>query len=366
MIKLPWDKQTVPHCVLEITRNCNLSCKACYREKCDETKSVEKIIEELKIIEKHQKVHTVSLTGGEPTLHPQLCEIVRKIKLRNHKISLVTNGLILDDEILPQLKSAGVDVIMIHVDEGQKRPDLPNNPTIIDINNLRKTIADKVVSYGIDAGINVTIYDDSISNIPKLIQLIFETPSINFLFATHVVAISKVIEKSGTKKVFHASLTRNSHILKLMKENFDLDCYAYIPSKDQEEEKASISYFIPVLHNNAKYIYYKIQSCWADKMLLSISRIIAGRYIYYSKQNSIIIIGIQVLINGLAKLNFFNSISFLFKSMLRNKSLRGKRFVFENAPFITSKGKISCCDLCPNSTVRDGKIVPLCFADYIL
>ncbi len=364
MIKLPWNKQTVPHCVLEITRNCNLSCKACYREKCDETKSVEKIIEELKIIEKHQKVHTVSLAGGEPTLHPQLCEIVRQIKSRNHKVSLVTNGLILDDEKLLQLKSAGVDVIMIHVDEGQKRPDLPNNPTIIDINNLRKTIADKVVSYGIDAGLCVTIYDDSISNIQKLIQLIFESPSINFLFATHAVAIPKVIEKAGTKKVFHASITRNSHILNLMKENFDLDCYAYIPSKDQDEEKPCITYFIPVIHNNDKYIYHKMQSCWADKMLIKLSKIIAGRYMYYCKQNSIII-GIQVLINGLAKFNFLNSLSFLVRSKLGRKSLRGKRLVFENAPIITSKGKINCCDFCPNSTVRDGKIVPVCLADYI-
>jgi|GEM_PF-3510134 len=364
MIKFPWNKQTVPHCVLEITRNCNLSCKACYREKCDETKSVEKIINELKIIEKHQKVHTVSLTGGEPTLHPQLCEIVRQIKSRNHKVSLVTNGFILDDKILPQLKSAGVDVIMIHVDEGQKRPDLPNNPTITDINNLRKKIADKVVSYEIDAGLCVTIYDDSISNIQKLIQLIFESPSINFLLATHAVEIPKVIEKTGTKEVFRASLTRNSHILKLMKENFDLNCYAYIPSKDQTEEKACISYFIPVIHNKAKYIYYKMQSCWADKMLIKLSKIIAGRYMYYCKQDSIVI-WIQVLINGFAKLNFLNSAFFLVKSMLRNKSLRGKRFVFENAPIISSKGKISCCDFCPNSTVRNGKIVPVCLADYI-
>lgn len=364
MIKLPWDKHSVPHCVLEITRKCNLSCKACYREKCDVTKSVEKIIEELKIIENHQMVHTVSLAGGEPTLHPQLCEIVRQIKFRNHKVSLVTNGLVLDDDILLQLKIAGLDVIMIHVDEGQKRPDLPNEPTITDINNLRKVIADKVASHGIDAGLCVTIYDDSISNIPQLIQCIFESPNINYLLATHAVAIPKVIEKSGTKELFRASLTRNSHILELMKDKFELDCYAYIPSKDQDEEKPCITYFVPVLHNNAKYTYHKMRSCWADKMLIKLSKIIAGRYMYYCKQNSIII-GIQVLTNGIAKFNFLNSVSFLIQSMLGKKSLRGKRLVFENAPIINSNGEVSCCDFCPNSTVRDGKIVPVCLADYI-
>jgi len=42
-----------------------------------------------------------------------------------------------------------------------------------------------------------------------------------------------------------------------------------------------------------------------------------------------------------------------------------KRFVFENTPIITSEGKINCCDFCSNSTVRDGKIVPVCLVDYI-
>ena len=44
--------------------------------------------------------------------------------------------------------------------------------------------------------------------------------------------------------------------------------------------------------------------------------------------------------------------------------LRMKRLVFENAPRITPQGTVNCCDFCPNSTVRDGKVVPVCLADH--
>jgi len=365
MIKVPWNKQSVPHCVLEITGKCNLSCKACYRKKNNVDKSLEKIVEELKIIEYNQKLHTVSLAGGEPTLHPQLCEIIRQIKSRNYKVSLVTNGLALNREMLLRLKTAGLDVIMIHIDEGQERPDLPNRPTIKDVNNLRKKITDKVTSYGIDAGLCVTIYKDTFSNISQLIELILKSPNINYLLATHAVTIPEIIDKTGTNEFFRASSTRNGDIIKLMKEKFGLDPYVYIPSKNHREEKACISYFIPVIYSNAKYTYHKIQSCWIDKMLIKLSRIITGRYLYYCKQKSAII-SVLVLINSLAKFNLLKSTRFIFRAMPAKNSMKGKRLVFENTPVINSNGEINCCEFCPNLTVRDKKIVPVCLADHKL
>ncbi|MFH1027792.1 MAG: radical SAM protein, partial [Pseudomonadota bacterium] len=158
MIELPWDKKSVPHCVLEINQQCNLSCRACYREKTGGSKSVAAIMADLDTIERHQQVQTVSVAGGEPTLHPDLVEIVAAIHGRGHSVSLVTNGVLLTDQLLSRLKLAGLDIVMIHVDEGQQRPDLPAGPTVADINRLRREIARRVAAHGIDAGLCVTIY----------------------------------------------------------------------------------------------------------------------------------------------------------------------------------------------------------------
>ena len=154
-------------------------------------------------------------------------------------------------------------------------------------------------------------------------------------------------------------------IIKLMKEKFGLDPYVYIPSKNHREEKACISYFIPVIYSNAKYTYHKIQSCWIDKMLIKLSRIITGRYLYYCKQKSAII-SVLVLINSLAKFNLLKSTRFIFRAMPAKNSMKGKRLVFENTPVINSNGEINCCEFCPNLTVRDKKIVPVCLADHKL
>jgi hypothetical protein len=54
----------------------------------------------------------------------------------------------------------------------------------------------------------------------------------------------------------------------------------------------------------------------------------------------------------------------VWRALRQPARLRGKRLVFENAPVITAEGRINCCDACPNATVRDGRVVPVCLADH--
>jgi len=79
MFALPWTRDSVPHAVIELTRDCNLACRACYRQKTAGFRPVAAILEDVAVIERHQRVHTVSLAGGEPTLHPELLAIVRAV-----------------------------------------------------------------------------------------------------------------------------------------------------------------------------------------------------------------------------------------------------------------------------------------------
>jgi len=85
MFALPWTRETVPHAVIELTRDCNLACRACYRQKSPGFRSVESVLGDVAVIERHQRVHTISLAGGEPTLHPELIEIVSAVKRRGHR-----------------------------------------------------------------------------------------------------------------------------------------------------------------------------------------------------------------------------------------------------------------------------------------
>jgi len=365
MFALPWTKDTVPHAVIEVTRDCNLACRACYRQKNAGMRPVADILSDVEIIERHQRVHTISLAGGEPTLHPDLPEIVRAVKSRGHCVSLVTNAVLLDEAMIRNLASAGLDIVMIHIDEGQTRPDLPDTSDIAAVNALRAKTAARVKSHGISAGLCTTLYPESMKNLPELVNLIIGNPDINFLFATHAVAIPKLVEQTtGTDDKSLCCGTANSMVIAEMRERFGLEPYAFIPATTAtaDGELPCITYSVPVRSGSIPAAdYLRMTSNSADRLLIKASRLLAGRYLYYTP-NSKTANTIQILFNGIFSGHFFRAVSFLVRSW--RMPLRMKRLVFENAPRITPQGTVNCCDFCPNSTVRDGKVVPVCLADH--
>jgi MoaA/NifB/PqqE/SkfB family radical SAM enzyme/glycosyltransferase involved in cell wall biosynthesis len=58
---------------------------------------------------------TVVLTGGEPTLHPELPAMVRAAKERGLAVNVTTNGTLLDRHYVP-LRDAGVDSLSFSID----------------------------------------------------------------------------------------------------------------------------------------------------------------------------------------------------------------------------------------------------------
>lgn len=371
MIELPWDRQTVPHCVLEINQQCNLSCRACYREKTGGSKTVAEVMADLATIERNQQVQTVSVAGGEPTLHPDLVEIVRLIHQRGHSVSLVTNGLLLSDGLLGELRRAGLDIVMIHVDEGQQRPDLPPTPTVDDINNLRRQLARRVDAHGIDAGLCVTIYREHFTNLKELFECMVASPEINFLFATHAVEIDDIVANSAIgnsgsrQQIYRSAPTRNSDVMAFFAEQFGVEAYACIPPRcSDESEKPCISYFVPVVHGVAGNRLLAITSGAADIALIRLGRLLKGRYLYYCK-NRWFINMLQLLVNGFAHGRILPAAGAVLQSLQPGVRLRSKRLVFENAPVVMPDGTVNCCDFCPNSTARNGKVMPVCLADHL-
>jgi len=209
--------------------------------------ATETILSELETLERNQEVQTVSVAGGEPTLHPELVDIVRMIHNRGHSVSLVTNGILLTDDLLGKLRTAGLDIVMIHVDEGQQRPDLPPSPTVADINSLRRQIARRVAAHGMDAGLCVTIYREHFYNLKGLFECLVASPEINFVFATHAVEIDDLvahsrIASSGLRPGgYRSAPTRNSDVIAFFEEQFHIRPYACIPARRPDGQKSPAS-----------------------------------------------------------------------------------------------------------------------------
>lgn len=89
--------------LIEVTNRCNLKCSVCYANAEDGSflnlETIERMMDFYQEAE-FQKAEILQISGGEPTTHPQIMEILKLAKLKNFKyVMLNTNGVrIAEDE----------------------------------------------------------------------------------------------------------------------------------------------------------------------------------------------------------------------------------------------------------------------------
>jgi MoaA/NifB/PqqE/SkfB family radical SAM enzyme len=102
-------------------RRCNLDCGYC--NEYDKTSDPVPLPTMLGRIDRLADLGTtiITLSGGEPTLHPDLDAIIARIREHGAIATLITNGLLLTPERIARLNRAGLDYLQISIDNA--RPD---------------------------------------------------------------------------------------------------------------------------------------------------------------------------------------------------------------------------------------------------
>jgi MoaA/NifB/PqqE/SkfB family radical SAM enzyme len=97
-------------------RRCNLSCAYC-NEYDDYSKPVPLDTMKHRIdLLGNLKTGIITLSGGEPLLHPELDEIIRHIRHVGALAGLITNGYLLMPDRIQRLNEAGLDYLQISID----------------------------------------------------------------------------------------------------------------------------------------------------------------------------------------------------------------------------------------------------------
>ncbi len=367
MITLPWKPATAPHLVLEINAVCNIACNGCYKRMTGTHKPVGQVMDELDLAARQRAVHTVTLAGGEPTLHPDLGAIVRRIRARGFKCALLTNGTQLGDDQLRTLAAAGLNLVQLHIDEGQRRPDLPDTPTVADIHALRDAIAQRVVQHGMDVGLCVTLYPDPVERVTALVDYVTRSPWVDFLFASHYFDPADFMRAFTERDHAWHPQTTNSTVLDTLRQARGLVPFACLRSPDEVGTQAVpgwLTYLVPVLRKGADTRYLRVTSTRADMWPFHLGRLFAGRFVFYCKPASTAIM-IHVLLNGLCTGRIGQAFGFVARGMRPGATAGCKRMVFDNGPRIMTDGRTECAELCPNATVRNGKLCGICTADLL-
>ncbi|HYM11056.1 MAG TPA: radical SAM protein [Bryobacterales bacterium] len=97
-------------------RRCNLSCKYC-NEYDDFSKPVP-TEEMFRRIDRLASFGTtiITISGGEPLLHPDLDDIIRRVRSHGMIAGMITNGYLLTAERIQRLNRAGVEHLQISID----------------------------------------------------------------------------------------------------------------------------------------------------------------------------------------------------------------------------------------------------------
>jgi len=98
------------------TRRCNLACTYCNEfDDFSQPVAVEEMKNRLDLLA-DMGTSIITISGGEPLLHPELDEIIRHIRRRGMIAGMITNGFLLTEERIEQLNHAGLEHLQISID----------------------------------------------------------------------------------------------------------------------------------------------------------------------------------------------------------------------------------------------------------
>lgn len=106
------------HVVIILTERCNLRCCHCSSSSSKErtrTMSFENAANVLRQLA-DVGVVDVAFSGGEPLLHPQICDLIKLAKSLGLQTGLSTNGYAITSKRIGQLLSAGLDRLQVSLD----------------------------------------------------------------------------------------------------------------------------------------------------------------------------------------------------------------------------------------------------------
>jgi MoaA/NifB/PqqE/SkfB family radical SAM enzyme len=189
----------------EITRKCNLKCKACFVSSSPnsplglDTKSLKKIIDQLV----SNRVIDVRFTGGEPTMRDDWFELLSYAKDKGLQVSMNTNGVYNNpNKMIQKIRELDLNQVTISIDG-----NLENHNFMRGINTYERAIESikKMSSLGIKVRTNTVITKLNVKDIPMIIETV--APYVREVNFFHMRPVGRAIKHNNL------SLTYNDHFL---------------------------------------------------------------------------------------------------------------------------------------------------------
>lgn len=379
-IQLPWTGEMTPHAVLDLLRGCNIACSGCYNATAKfSPKPFAQIRAELRQLMELRRLHTVSLTGGEALLHPDLDDIIRHVKDCGLRAVLMTNGVLFDETRARLLKTAGLDMVVLHIQDRQNRPDIPQESGREAISTLRCEKAGIAAATGLDAGFSALMYPDAAgrAEIRDLLEEIAGSAAVHFIMICPQGDFSIFSNLKGDIGTGYCqphpptgglsseeNIAAQAEALYGILRGAGFGLFAWIGSSSTDGEPRWSAWNAGVLRNTSDVRVIPIYPAWTDRLLLRLVRLISGRHQFHSR-SSTARFRFQLALSLLGQGWRGAALPLLAGSFRPGARLLRKHVVVELPPSQRQDGTVVICGECPDATILNGRLVPPCLADRI-
>lgn len=234
-----------PVVVWNITNKCNYKCSHCYSNShyCNDKNElsfmeIEKIIDDLK----EMKVPVVLLSGGEPLMREDILDIIQAIKDRGMRVSLSTNGSLIDENVALKLKNLGISYVGVSIDGVKETNDRFRGINGAFESSLRAI--ENCHKAGVKVGLRFTLQKHNYTEVPQILKLMEEV-NVNRICFYHLVP-------SGRGKNIAQSMLSHSETRETLDYLYDYCSESTLKKEDKE-------ILTVTNHADGPYIYLKMK-----------------------------------------------------------------------------------------------------------
>jgi hypothetical protein len=375
LYRLPWNYADNVITWLEPTKKCNIYCEGCYSANNPTShKTLEQIKSDLDVFDKFRATHSISIAGGDPLCHPQIIEVVRMVSERGIHPVVNTNGFAMTEDLMRQLKAAGMTGLTFHVDSLQKRPGWEGKNEL-ELCELRQQFADMAYRVGgLSVAFNATVYGETMQYIPRLLEWAHRNIEkvqvmvfIDFRAAKpeafEYYADGKKIDLgglvySGTRGQ-RVDITAHDVIAEIRKTYPDFMPCGYLGGT---EDPSALKWLLTLRIANKDKVLGYMGPKFIELAQVA-HHLVYNKYLGYVHPNVMtrvrMMFPLGIFDKGLRKA-FFNWLKTLFNPLNLFKTVYMQSVMMIQPVDISEDGRQSMCDGCPDMTVFDGRLVWSC------
>ncbi|MGD1009500.1 MAG: radical SAM protein [Candidatus Aminicenantales bacterium] len=376
LYRFPWSKPDNPGGWVEVTDECTLSCRGCYRHKIEGHRPLDEVRQDIRDCRRITNCDGMAIAGGEPLIYPHIVDVVEFMARLKIKPTILSNGEKLTPALAKELKKAGLAKIHLHIDSIQNRPGWEGKNEA-ELNELRQYFADLLYeTKGIQCGYHVTVFRNTLPYLPAITEWckrnIHKVQHISFIAFRTLPNTPDVEYFAGGRRIdlrtlgdvphdpSETNITAEEMFEEIADRHRDFEPAAFLNGSAQVE---TTKYLIAIYVGSRNGIY-GVLGAKTVELVQVVHHLLKGRYLSFLRSP---VVGRKVFILALVdpqlRRAFADHLRACFRDPRHLVSRIYSQSIHLHQPNELLDGQVNLCDSCLNMMVYRGKLINSCRLD---